>query len=48
MSHVIGLVASDRDPLPPIAQAFLNLVGRLDLDTMISRQADGPWPVAVA
>jgi DNA-binding transcriptional LysR family regulator len=48
VSHVIGLVASDRDPLPPIAQAFLSLVGRLDLETMISRQVDSLWPIAVA
>ena len=34
-SHLIGLVVSDRDPLPPVAQALLNLAARLDLGAMI-------------
>jgi DNA-binding transcriptional LysR family regulator len=34
-SHLIGLVASDRDPLPPVAQALLKVASRLDLGMMI-------------
>jgi len=33
--HLIGLVASDRDPLPPVAQALLSLASCLDLATLI-------------
>jgi DNA-binding transcriptional LysR family regulator len=32
-SQTIGLVASDRDPLPPLARALLSGATRLDLDT---------------
>jgi DNA-binding transcriptional LysR family regulator len=35
-SHLIGLVASDRDPLPPVAQALLSLASRLDLAALIN------------
>jgi DNA-binding transcriptional LysR family regulator len=34
-SHLIGLVASDRDPLPPVAQSLLNVASRIDLGIMI-------------
>jgi DNA-binding transcriptional LysR family regulator len=34
-SHLIGLVASDRDPLPPVAQALLTVASRLDLGVKI-------------
>jgi len=37
-SHLIGLVASDRDPLPPIAHAFLEVAARLDIASNIDRQ----------
>jgi DNA-binding transcriptional LysR family regulator len=37
-SHLIGLVASDRDPLPPVAHALLNLARRLDIGSTINRQ----------
>ncbi len=37
-SHAVGLVASDRDPLPPVARAFLDVVKQLDLDREIERQ----------
>jgi DNA-binding transcriptional LysR family regulator len=47
-SHLIGLVASDRDPLPPVAAALLNLVGGLDLATSINGQVDRRWPVSSA
>jgi DNA-binding transcriptional LysR family regulator len=30
-SHLIGLVASDRDPLPPVAHALLEVARRLDI-----------------
>jgi hypothetical protein len=40
-SHLIGLVASDRDPLPPVAHALLNVAARLDIaSTMIARLAN--------
>ena len=37
-SHLIGLVASDRDPLPPAAHALLDLARRLDVGNAIDRQ----------
>jgi len=36
-SHAVGLVASDRDPLPPVARAFLDLVKQFDLHLEIDR-----------
>lgn len=41
-THLIGLVASDRDPLPPVAHALLSIARRLDLGSMIDRQTDQP------
>jgi DNA-binding transcriptional LysR family regulator len=37
-SHAIGLVVSDRDPLPPIAQAFLSLARQIDMENAIDRE----------
>lgn len=37
-SHLIGLVASDRDPLPPVAHALLGVARRLDIGTTIDRK----------
>jgi DNA-binding transcriptional LysR family regulator len=37
-SHLIGLVASDRDPLPPVAHALLDVARRLDLGSAIDRE----------
>ncbi len=37
-SHVVGLVASDRDPLPPVARAFLDLAKQANLHEEITRQ----------
>jgi DNA-binding transcriptional LysR family regulator len=34
-SHLIGLVASDRDPLPPVAHALLNVARHLDIAATI-------------
>jgi hypothetical protein len=39
-SHVIGLVASDRDPLPPVARALLDLARRLDIGKVIDRNIE--------
>jgi len=36
-SHLIGLVASDRDPLPPVAHALLNVARRLEIAATIDR-----------
>jgi DNA-binding transcriptional LysR family regulator len=36
-SHAVGLVASDRDPLPPVARAFLDLVKQFELHLAIDR-----------
>jgi DNA-binding transcriptional LysR family regulator len=41
-SHLIGLVASDRDPLPPVVQSLLNVASRIDLGTMIEDLAGMP------
>jgi DNA-binding transcriptional LysR family regulator len=45
-SHLIGLVASDRNPPAPVAQALLNLAGKLDLATSINGQVDRLWSVS--
>jgi hypothetical protein len=37
-SHLIGLVASDRDPLPPVARGLLDVARRLDMGTTIDRE----------
>jgi DNA-binding transcriptional LysR family regulator len=39
-SHLIGLVASDRDPLPPVARALLDLARRLDIGKAIDRNIE--------
>jgi DNA-binding transcriptional LysR family regulator len=36
-SHLIGLVASDRDPLPPVAHALLDVARQLDIAATIDR-----------
>jgi DNA-binding transcriptional LysR family regulator len=38
-SQTIGLVASDRDPLPPLARALLSCATRLDLDALVGGKA---------
>jgi DNA-binding transcriptional LysR family regulator len=46
-SHLIGLVASDRDPLPPVAHALLNVARRLDIpatiDGLIGQLPSAAW-----
>ncbi len=37
-SHAVGLVASDRDPLPPVARAFLDVAKQFDLNHEIARR----------
>ncbi len=37
-SHVVGLVASDRDPLAPVARAFFDIAKEFDLNHEITRQ----------
>lgn len=41
-SHLIGLVASDRDPLPPVAHALLDVARHLDVSSTIDRQLGKP------
>jgi hypothetical protein len=36
-THLIGLVVSDREPLPPVAQALWNVARRLELESTIER-----------
>jgi DNA-binding transcriptional LysR family regulator len=38
VSHAVGLVASDRDPLPPVARAFFDLAKQPDLREKINAQ----------
>jgi DNA-binding transcriptional LysR family regulator len=47
-SHWIGLVASDRDPLPPVARALLAVARRLDLAATIDREIARLAPAALA
>ncbi len=35
VSHLIGVVASDRDPLPPVAHALLNVARDVDIAAII-------------
>lgn len=37
-SHAVGLVASDRDPLAPVARAFLDIAKQTNLNDEIERQ----------
>jgi hypothetical protein len=37
-SHALGLVASDRDPLPPVARAFIDVAKQFDLNHEIARR----------
>jgi DNA-binding transcriptional LysR family regulator len=37
-SHAVGLVASDRDPLPPVARAFLDAAKQVNLREEITRR----------
>jgi DNA-binding transcriptional LysR family regulator len=37
-SHAVGLVASDRDPLAPVARAFLDIAKQTNLNREIERQ----------
>jgi DNA-binding transcriptional LysR family regulator len=36
--HAVGLVASDRDPLPPVARAFFDVAKQFDLNHEIARR----------
>ena len=48
-SHLIGIVASDRDPLPPIAHALLGVAAKLDLQSVIDRNTQSaPGASAIA
>jgi DNA-binding transcriptional LysR family regulator len=38
-SQTIGLVASDRDPLPPLARALVSCAARLNLDSIVTGKA---------
>ncbi len=40
MSHLVGLVVSDRDPLPPVARALLDLARKLDFQRRIDQAAE--------
>jgi DNA-binding transcriptional LysR family regulator len=37
-TQLIGLVVSDRDPLPPVAQALLKVARRLEIESTIDRK----------
>ncbi len=37
-SHLVGLVVSDRDPLPPVARALLDLARKLDFQRRLDRE----------
>ncbi len=45
-THTIGLVASDRDPLPPVARALLDLARELDLGRAIERETRALLPAS--
>jgi DNA-binding transcriptional LysR family regulator len=37
-THAVGLVASDRDPLPPVARAFFDVAKQFDLNHEVARR----------
>ena len=37
-SHAVGLVASEREPLPPVTRTFLDVAKKSDLNGEIGRQ----------
>ncbi|MEI9814353.1 MAG: LysR family transcriptional regulator [Acidobacteriota bacterium] len=39
-SHVVGVVASEREPLPPLTRTFLDLANKLNLEREITRRLD--------
>lgn len=39
-SHVVGVVASEREPLPPLTRAFFELANRINLEREITRRLD--------
>jgi DNA-binding transcriptional LysR family regulator len=41
-SHSVGLVASDRDPLPPVVRAFLDTAKQIDFGQETDSQMDRP------
>ena len=41
-SHSVGLVASDRDPLPPVVRAFLDAAKQIDFGKEADSQMDHP------
>jgi DNA-binding transcriptional LysR family regulator len=41
-THLLGLVATDRDPLPPLTRALLTLAEELDLPAQIERRITFP------
>ena len=41
-SHSVGLVASDRDPLPPVVRAFLDAAKQIDFGKEAGSQLDHP------
>lgn len=43
-SHAVGLVVSDREPLPPVARALLDLARTLDLQQSLDSTATGERP----
>jgi DNA-binding transcriptional LysR family regulator len=45
VSHTVGLVASEREPLPPVTRAFLDLAKKIDLNRELARQLS---PIASA
>jgi DNA-binding transcriptional LysR family regulator len=48
VTHLIGLVASDRDPLPPVVHALLNVGQALELQDIVDRKLDPPYlPIRV-
>jgi DNA-binding transcriptional LysR family regulator len=47
-SHLLGLVASDRDPLPPLTRSLLAVAGQVDLSARIEAHIARAWSVPSA
>jgi DNA-binding transcriptional LysR family regulator len=43
-SHVLGMVVSDREPVPPLTRELLSIASQFDLPTQIEQQIAQSWP----
>jgi DNA-binding transcriptional LysR family regulator len=47
-SHVVGLVASDREPVAPLARELFAVANQLDMSAQIEQHIAQSWPAVMA